>query len=414
MINRIHVLLALVACFSTGAFSQNDAAFIYGTVSTIDGEKYSGQLRWGNEETFWEDEFNSTKTENPYNRYSSKAQEDLFKDNSNGEEWNFMGLWKDKNCCNYYFQNHQFACRFGDIKVIEPSSQSEISIVFKDDSKMRVSGGSNDIGAKISVMDPELGEINIPWSRINRVEFSQGPEKLKKKFGEPLYGKVKTIRGEFLGFIQWDHEECLSVDKLDGNNTNGRLSIEMGDIRKIERYGRGSKVTLKSDRVVELFGTNDVDASNKGVVVRTKDFGKVLIEWSDFEYVEFIDDYPKDADLSYTEFPKPKRIKGEVVTLNNEKIQGLIVFDVDEAWDYELLEGNDYQVKYSIPFRNIASVKPKNYNFSTITMKNGKSVLLGDSQDVSDSNDGMMLFKSEKDEEPVLIPWKTIKEINLQ
>ena len=63
MVSKFLLFSALVFVSISGAFSQSDKAFIYGTVSTIDGEKYKGQIRWGDEETFWEDEFNSTKIE---------------------------------------------------------------------------------------------------------------------------------------------------------------------------------------------------------------------------------------------------------------------------------------------------------------------------------------------------------------
>lgn len=414
MLNKFFGLIALVCFLSTGAFSQIDKALIYGTVSTIDGNKYTGQIRWGDEETFWVDEFNSTKIENPYNRWvkNDKIQEMKFKDDDG--EWAFMSLWKDNNCCDYHFNKHQFVCRFGDIKTLEPTGRSEVTLTFKDDSKMNVSGGSNDIGATIRVLDSEIGDMKIRWDRVNRVDFKEGPAKLEKKIGEPMYGKLKTMRGEFEGFIQWDHEECLSVDKIDGHNNNGKISLDMGDIRKIEKFGRGSKITLKSGREIELFNTNDVDASNRGIVARTKDFGKVLVEWRDFEYVEFMDNYKDGATMKYSDFDKPKRIKGIVNTVADKSVEGLIVYDIDETYDYELLEGNDYEIKYSIPFRDIKEITPKNYNYCTVSLKSGKSVLIGDSQDVSDRNDGIMIFKSENDEEPVLVPWKAVKDIKIQ
>ena len=94
-------------------------------------------------------------------------------------------------------------------------------------------------------------------------------------------------------------------------------------------------------------------------MARTQDFGKVLVDWRDFEYVEFLDKIPSGSFLSYDDFPKPKRLKGEVITAKGETMKGLIVFDIDETYDYEILEGDDYNVKYSIPFRKIASIKPK-------------------------------------------------------
>ena len=38
--------------------------FIYGTITTADNQKYTGQIRWGKEEAFWFDYFNSSKPTN--------------------------------------------------------------------------------------------------------------------------------------------------------------------------------------------------------------------------------------------------------------------------------------------------------------------------------------------------------------
>ena len=62
------ILLALVAlalAFPAWATSRADG-FLYGTVETNSGNNYTGLIRWGTEEAFWDDLFNSAKDDLPY------------------------------------------------------------------------------------------------------------------------------------------------------------------------------------------------------------------------------------------------------------------------------------------------------------------------------------------------------------
>jgi hypothetical protein len=219
---------------------------------------------------------------------------------------------------------------------------------------------------------------------------------------------VTTTIGDFSGLIQWDHEECLTNDVLDGDSEDGDVSIPMGNIRSIERDGRGSLVTLKSGREMYLRGSNDVNSENRGVIVKSPDLGKVKIEWREFIRVDF-DEKAKTSGPAYADYGKPKQLNGIVKTINGERYKGLIVYDLDEAWDYELLNGYDEEVEFIIPFRNIKSVSPKNYNYSTVELRNGDKILLGDGQDVADKNDGILIFTA--DDDPVYVPWSDLETV---
>ena len=62
----ILVGLAVAGSFGNVAAGEDTRGYLYGTVETASGNTYSGLLRWGTEEAFWDDLFNSTKTELPY------------------------------------------------------------------------------------------------------------------------------------------------------------------------------------------------------------------------------------------------------------------------------------------------------------------------------------------------------------
>jgi len=90
-----------------------------------------------------------------------------------------------------------------------------------------------------------------------------------------------------------------------------------------------------------------------------------------------------------------------------------LIFDIDEKWEVEFIDGKDDTVKYQIPIRYIDRIVPKNKTYSQLYLKNGEILLLGEGQDVSYKNDGVLIFMSGK-EKPRLIDWKNIIEIDLK
>ena len=395
----------IVPCTS----AQNDEGFIYGKVTTRSGNTYYGQIRWGNEEIFWNDIFNSTKTSNTNFRYAPNDRED---DNDNGSswldfDWKFLSIWDDK----YSSTSHSFASRFGDISSIIILGDKEVDVVLKNGAKINCKGGSNDIGAKIRVHDDEIGELDLRWGQVRRIDFSPTPAKLQNKFGEPLFGTVETFRkGKFKGFIQWDHDERISTDILDGDSRDGSVKIPFGKIKTIESKNNGSKVVLNSGRELYLTGSNDVNKGNRGIIVTDENIGKIDIPWKEFSKVTFTP--PPHSGAGYRAYPTPRAIKGRVKVIDGETLEGLIVYDLDESWDFELLDGKDDEVEYRIPFRNIRKVIPKNYNYSIVELKNGTELLLGGQRDVSERNGGLLVFVGQN-EKPTHIKWKTIDEIIL-
>ena len=137
-------------------------------------------------------------------------------------------------------------------------------------------------GAEVHVMDAELGKSTFRWSRIESVEFMETPNRLDDKMGNPLYGTIEFYGGEYTGFIQWDHDERLSTDILDGDTRDGDMKIEFGKLASIERDKGGSNVVTQSGRELYLRGSNDVNSGNRGIIVTT-DFGRVDIPWREFK-----------------------------------------------------------------------------------------------------------------------------------
>jgi len=374
----------------------------------VKNDTYTGPIRWGDEEVYWSDIFNSTKTENEYAKRLDRDYkgERYDRNKSKGLEWLIDEILNKND--EWDIVDHLFKCQFGEIKAIHILDDEEIEVELKNGEIIELEGGSNDIGARVVIIDEELGDVELKWDRIEKVEFISTPQNLKNKFGDPLFGTVETDYGEFTGFIQWDHDERLSTEELDGEDSEGDYSIQFGKIKSIEKYRRGSKVILKSGREMYLTGTNDVDDDNNGIIVSIPDFGRVDIEWEDFNSVRF-KDCPEDAVIDYTSYGAPKYLKGTALTEDGKSFSGRIVFDMDETWDLEMLDGNDNDLVYLVPFKNVKKITPRNRNYSSVEFKNGTKLDLEETQDVSKKNDGILVFTGKREFE--YISWKDLESV---
>ena len=400
------------------AKAQEKNIYLYGKVTTISGDKYQGALRWGGDEVFWVDLFNAEKTSSDFLKFLSKTEIEQISEQEGGNSWlgidlGILSIWDDR----YSQTKHQFDTRFGDIRSIRPTGRSKAQVTLKNGVIIEVGGnGFEDVGASVSVYDQELGVVKLDWTRIEKVEFLESAIKPKYIFGEAIYAKVSAgRRGSFEGVIQWDqgtvknnHNERFLEDVLNGKDRDGDKNIPFKSISKIVKNRNGVEVTLKSGRQFFLTGSNDVNDENAGILVNDWEIGQVVIPWRDFEALEILEQQKNKP--SFSDFSSPKGLRGTVVTVDGEKLSGLLAYDLDEAWEFETLDGQDDRVVYKIPFRNIKNIIPKNFSYSMVILKNGRELLLGESRDVSEANDGVLIFTS-KDSKPTYIRWSKIDEI---
>jgi hypothetical protein len=374
----------------------SDVGYIYGRVETDGAATYEGQIRWGTEESFWDDIFNATKAENEnLAQIDPKVLEKVRARNWSG--WDFVS-GDDLT--------HLFAVRFGDLKRIEVHGTDRLIAKFRNGEELRLEGGSNDVGAEVTVHDAKLGTRQVKWRHIKSIEFKDTPADLGDKNGEPIYGTVKSGRYDFTGRIQWDHDETLSTDELDGETRDGKVSLEFAEIASIKKYRSGATVKLKSGQEVYLTGTNDVNSSNRGVVVIVPKVGSVKVGWEDFDEVQFTK--APNSGRAYSEYAKASHLEGTVVTRKGRH-QGRIVFDLDEARDFEILHGKNHDTEYLIPFRDIASIKPEGRLRALVELRIGLTIELEESQDVTRRNDGLLVFEGSG--EPTYIDWRDVTEV---
>ena len=407
LVRQLTTILAIAAAVllpeSVEGAEQSVDGFLWGTVETRSGTTYRGFIRWDDEEAFWDDHFNSGKGESEYTRYLSR--EEVRRERAIeifgftiGWEWNDDDV------------SRQFVARFGDIERLEPRGGRSARVTMKSGTVYDVSGVANDVGATIRVRDDVIGEIELDWDAVERVEFAPAPKDATPP-ATRIYGVVETDDGVFEGYIQWDSQECLSTDLLDGETRDGDVSIEMGKIRSIEkRNRRGAWVELADGRRLLLEDTNDVDDSIRGILVETTDY-RVEIDWDAFRRVDF-KEVPSSG-RSYKAYRPGKELRGRVETRDGDRLEGRLVFDLDEAETWEFLNGDRYGIEYSIPFFAVRRIEPLDRDSSRVTLVGGETLELEDSADVGEGNAGILVFVEDR-RDPRYVRWDEVEVVELR
>jgi len=404
---RLWPLVALSLALPQVAGAAQDArGFLYGTVETDSGNRYVGLLRWGREEAFWDDHFNATKEDEPA---TGKLPDDYHPSSRKVEVFGLeiAGPWDRA------WSTRQFVARFGDIAEIRPGRGDRVEVRMKSGTLYHLDGGSNDVGATIRVRDASLGEIEVEWRRIRSIRFAAAPEGLRPP-KERVWAKVRTSVGDFDGHLQWDKEEALTGDKIDGETDDGKVSIELGNIRAIERRSRRAvTIELADGRRIEVSGSNDVDSSNRGICVEDARFGRVEIPWDVFERAEL--SVAADSGRGYDDYPPGRPITAQVTTRDGRGSAGRIAFDLDETESWEMLDGSQDDVSYSIPFERVASLAPIGRQRTEVVLRSGVKLRLEGPTDVSESNAGIAFLGPERPEgKRDYIPWDEVAKIDFE
>ncbi len=519
------VVFAAVMMLAAPVMAADNAGFIYGKVTTVNGNSYQGLIRWGDEEAFWDDLFNSAKVdvtdsehwsnyEDALEEYQEEAREaalealeealeeieeeademeteaDELEDEVSELEEELEELEDDRDSrrviereirelqrqaehmrkqaqrmrkeserkrddlddevdriviqtgsgqprtivipstprmpriiTRNFFDGkmnirvgswggtRQFMVRFGDIKTIEVTGDEDALVTMRNGDEIEVSGYANDVGGKLFINDTAFGEITLPWDNIDVIEFMEAPSSAKPDAFR-MKGVMTTEAGEYRGYIQWDSQECLSTDVLDGESEDGDLAISFGAIRSIERNNRRSaKVELRDGRTIVLSGTNDVNESIRGIFVEDERYGRVKAPWDIFDKVVFDDAGSSGRDYDW--YGKQTKLFGKVTTNEGDVYEGRLIYDMDESASYEILNGQRFDVEYFIPFALVKSVTPRSRNSSTVVLTGGEEVRLYDQQDVGDSNDGVMIYPkgSNNEEDAQYVPWESIESV---
>ena len=332
---------------------------LYGTVTTVYGSEFTGYIRWDRNEGSWVDLLDASK---PRRRGGSSIS----------------------------------GIRFGHVDRIDVLDRHSALFTLKSGDRVELSSNASDLGTGLRSLVVDGGEGDLAefeWRDLESIDFSepgsQGPSESR------IFGTLTTRTGmQFTGYITWDVDEIYSTDILDGDLDGRRMKVPFGEIATIERHSSwGARVTLKTGETMILEDTNDVDSSIRNISISDPSLGQVLLEWEDFDMVEF---HGTDDEAAFTHFDGGAPIYGTVITGLGDSYTGEILWDNDEAFTWEMLNGEIHDVEFDVEFGNIERIV-KTRSGAEVTLRDGRTFELSDSNDVDDGNRGIRIRTDGRD-----------------
>lgn len=417
---RILLLVASLLLLSAGSLQAQPAAphpgegFIYATVTWPSGESKEGYLRWDDEEAFWDDLFHSGYRDLVWGRYvdldalRKERRAEYFESHGlldrlvyamDGDKENPLG-WR------------MFLSRFGDLRSIEIHDGDDDFAVTADGARHQIGGYANDAGSRLFIDTGEGEPERIRWNDLSEIIFKPAPPD-RAPAAQRLHGRVETTAGDLEGFIQWDKSECTSQDILDGKEDNRAVDLAMGAISKISRTRENSVLVVMRDGAEHrLEGSNDVNSSNRGIMVEVANLARVTVPWNRFEAVVFNEG--RGSGPGRESFANSEPLRGRVGTADGQELAGRLVVDLDEAWRWDLLNGTDENgFEYDIPFALVRRIEPGDQDSCRVTLQSGRVLELGDNQDTGREHGGILVFETEQ-ADPVHILWKHVRWVEFE
>ncbi|HXV75828.1 MAG TPA: hypothetical protein VD788_05860 [Candidatus Polarisedimenticolaceae bacterium] len=391
----------------TDPAGETHRGFLYGRITTLDGATYEGRLRFGvAQEAFWGDYFNGAKDENPW-----VADVPIERLPNQRRALEIFGV-------EIGHREHEidlgrpFMARFGDIARIEARG-GDVRVTLKSGTLFDLDRFSaSDFDDGVRVWDATRGVVDLDSLWIRTIELLPTAS-LADAAPYRLHGTVRTRQGEFTGFVQWDREECVGTDELDGRTAEGELGLRFDTIRSIARRSRHSSlVTLLDGREIVLSATREVGHGNRGVYVDDPRYGRVLISWDAFERIDFS---PGGSGPAYDDFPRGRPLTGRVTTRAGRLLAGRLVYDLDESETVETLDAPSGGVDYTVPFGLIASIAPsgcgeRGGEGATVILHGGEELQLECTGDLGAGNAGMLIFPDGRSS-PEYVPWAEVEQV---
>ena len=381
--------------------------FIYGRITTVVGGTYEGRLRWGgDQEAFWGDYFNGFKAENPWAAHA--PLERLPKERRPIEIFGVEIAHREREIDLGRF----FMARFGDIARVDARGR-DVRVTLKSGTVFDLDRlEASDFDDGVRVWDGRRGVVDLDSLGIRSIELL--PTARLAAAPDRLHGTVRTRQGDFTGFVQWDREECVGTDELDGNTADSELKVRFDTIRSIARRSRDSSlVTMLDGREIVLSGNREVSQGNRGIYVDDRRYGRVLVSWDAFERVDF---GRGGSGPAYGDFPPGRPLTGRVTTRAGRGLEGRLVYDLDESETTETLDAPSQGVDYTIPFGLIASIAPPGREElggaprARVTLRNGEELQLDRTGDLGERNPGMLIFV-DGGRRPEYVPWTDVERI---
>lgn len=368
--------------------SAQDTDRIWGQVHTKSGDVHEGFIRWDGNEVSWVDILDGFK-EVPGENYQAWLESK----NAAGPPVRTIDLhgfritWDEADP--EFPATSQSGIRFGHLSSLRVMGRDHVELTLRSGELLDLEGSAVRRSIReLTVDTPGGGQVELDWDELDRVVFSAVPTGARTP-ARRLHGTVEDRDGNrYTGYISWDRDEILASDVLRGEEMEGgdERRIRFDEIVSIERVRRGARIVLINGVERELTGTRDVDRRNRGVRISDPGLGMVEVEWSEFEILRF---HQPEEVADYDTFDGGRLLVGTVITQSGEEIEGVIRWDADEAASWEMLNGRAGDVTFTIEFANVSRIERGEVFGATITLLDGRTFELDDSNDVDrgDSND---------------------------
>ena len=402
---------------STPSTEEGSQGFLYGRVTTDDGAAYLGRLRFGrDQEAFWGDYFNGVKRRNTWAAHA--PAERLTEKRSPLTIFGFEIPVGERQID----LGRPFMARFGDIVRIEGRGR-DVRVTLKSGTVFDLDRfAANDFDDGVRVWDDSQGAVDLaswaggipPPSRVRIRTIELLPTSRLGAAPPRLYGTVRTGHGNFSGSVQWDRQDCVGPDELDGRTADGPLTLRFDTIRSIARRSDDSSlVTLLDGREIVLSGTREVGRANRGIYVDDSRYGRVLVSWDAFERIDFS---AGGSGPAYDDFPEGRALIGSVTTHAGRRLSGRLVYDLDESETTETLDAPSGGVDYTVPFGLIASIalvgrEDRGARRVSVTLHDGEELQLERAGDLGERNAGMLIFVDGR-ARPEYVQWNDIERID--
>lgn len=385
-------LLFALSCalgLSGPAWAQ-DADRIWGQVHTKSGDVYEGFLRWDRNEASWVDILEGSK-EVPGENYVAW----LASKNAEGPPVRTIDLlgfritWDEADP--EFPATSESGIRFGHLRSLRVIGREHVELTLRSGELLDFEGGAVRRSIRELTVDvPGRGRVELDREDLDRILFFAVPPGARAS-ARRLHGTVEDRHGNrYTGYVSWDRDEILGSDVLNGEEMEGGddRQIRFDEIASIERLPRGARIVLVNGVVRNLTGTRDVDRRNRGVQISDPGLGRVEVEWSEFEILRF---HESEAVVGYDTFDGGRLLVGTVVTQLGEEIDGVIRWDADEAASWEMLNGRRDDVTFSIELANVSRIERGEAFGATVTLLDGRTFELHDSNDVDWDNKGILI-----------------------
>ena len=114
----------------------------------------------------------------------------------------------------------------------------------------------------------------------------------------------------------------------------------------------------------------------------------------------------------YDDFPAGLPLTGVVTVRGGRRLQGRLVYDLDESETTETLDAPAQGVDYIIPFGLVASiVRPERETRATVTLHNGEQLQLDRRGDLGEQNGGVLIFP-EGSQRAEYVRWTDVERID--